>query len=812
MQQTLSLVSFGPGRRSDRPVHELVLTLEPGEAERLARLTPEQCQERLSGLHPVLRIDAGRIDLSALAPSPLASLYVGLVLALQRAAGHRVGEVGLIESSPVACRFWFEYEEPETSAQAVELAQQAITTVLDSNAARSNLAERIDRFLSEAGKRAMPVDVGAIAAAARQRGIPVLRMDRPPYDPIRGPFRLRPHGLLRLGHGHGQQTVDGTFAVSRSEPVFRLIRDRAALFGQMEKLGLPLAEAAADWQHSPNRAGRQAEALGYPVIVRSDRRGAGFRHAWPCQNRDQVAQMSTLALGSGQRVLVQRHAPGRAHEVLVAGGLFLACQVAVEEEGQRRWRRFEDLHESIRQLAEQLAATLDVGLLQMSVVTTDPAQPLAQSGGKIVDLDLAPRLDRLFSAGDPLLTKAAEDFIDWLFPEPAAARLPIIAVTGTNGKTTTTRLLASIAAAAGFRAGEAGSEGCWVAGEKVSDYEDGHIYGHTAVLDHPATEFAVLESTRGAVATSGLGFERCDAAICLNVTADHLGDLVGLERVEDLAELKRAIVERADRAIVLNADDRHCLAMAEMARGRRLGLVSLIQPAAALLARTGPGGAAAVLETVDDREWLVLHGDGQRCALMAADELPIAYAATARFNLENALHAALAAWLLGIEPKAIARGLVALPTGYDGVPGRLNFREDLPFRVCMDYAHNPGGIRALCEFVDRQNVSGRKILCFSSSNGNADELIRETGEAAAGHFDVYICKNFGLLFDRQPEESPGLLREGLIRGGVAPEQIQCVFDEFDAFDQALGMGRPGDLVVLIGGKRRQALWDHVMAF
>lgn len=811
MQKTVRLNYIGPGRRCDRPVHELALALSVEQSRCLNAFSIDQWRSRLAELHPALDLDVHGLEMDELLPSPLAFLYAGTALALQNAAGHQVGKAGLVESDSGTCRFWFEYEEPDTLEQVVALTQDLLAGLFSPTVTEVPLA-RIDEFLAQAAPRAMPPDTLAIQCAAKARGIPVARMDRPPYDPIQGSFRLRQNGLLRLGHGRGQHTVDGTMAVSRSEPVFRLVRDRAALFERLDGLGVPLPVSAPVWLLSSTRAGRQAESLGYPVVVRSDRRGTGSGHARVCRIREEVTWAATQALQSSRQVLIQRQVPGRVFEVLVAGGCLLTCLVESETEGARRWSRFDGVHDSIGQQAVELARKLDVGMLQMSVVTPDPARPLDQVGGAIVDVELAPRLDRLFPVDHPLLTQAADAFVDWLFPEPGASRIPVIAVTGTNGKTTTTRLLSSIASAAGFSVGEACSEGSRVAGEKVSDNEDGHVYGHLTALDNPATEFAVLESTRGAVATTGLGFENCDVAICLNVTADHVGDVVGLHHTEELAELKRNIVLRAGQAIVLNADDPHCLAMAEQAGDRRVGLVSLTQSAEKLLARAGTGGAAAVLEMMDGREWLVLHDHHQRTPLMAAEALPIAYDGAARFNLENALHAALAAWMLQIGSESIARGLAALSAGCRGVLGRLNFREDLSFRVCMDYAHNPAGIRALGEFVDRLHVSGRRILCFSASNANADELIRATGEAAAGHFDAYICKNFGLLYERQPQEGPHLLREGLIRGGVDPRNIQCVFDEFEAFDKALNMGRPGDLLVLIGGKRRQALWERVLSF
>jgi len=629
-------------------------------------------------------------------------------------------------------------------------------------------------------------------------------MDRPPFDPVEGNFRIRSNGLLRLGFGRRQHTVDGTFCVSRSQQVFSLVRDREALFEWIVAKGFSLPGVGAGrWCGATLKAARAADRLGYPVCLRTSQRDHHEPDRQPLADREAVVREAGRALQHSPRVLVQPWVAGTVLKVLVAGQRVIAVFECLEADGES-WQRA-DGHRGVQRLALELAGSLAVGLMTATLVGSRSGTSLDDPWA-VIDVELAPELDSVLSVGDSDLQRAAQAFVDWIFPDPEKARIPVIAVTGTNGKTTTTRMLERIMSAAGYVTGLACSDGSFVGGQVISEFEDGYLPGHLAVLDNPATEVAVLEATRGGAGSAGLGFDRCDVAACLNVTADHLNDFLGLRTVEELARLKRSILERA-RRVVLNADDEHCLAMIKPLGHRVSGMVSLSCSAEELHDAFGQAVVAGTVELVEGREWLVIGDGDRRVALVAVDEVPLAFGGAARHNVSNALAAAVAAWLMNESAETIAAGLRGLRAEFEMTPGRLNFFRKLPFEVCMDYAHNPAGVRALGQFVDRLPVGGRRIVCLSCSNENADDFIRDTAAAAAGHFDHYICKNFGDIFGRAPDEGPRLLCEGLLAAGVRPTAVTSVDgSEEDGVNTALRMGRPGDLVVIVGGKRRQALW------
>lgn len=814
MLETVCFCYAGPNRRSDLTVIERAFALEPAEARRLADSSPGAWPARLEAAHPALAGAAAwetqPLDDGGARSEQLARLYARICVSLQRAAAHPVAQAGVLTPCANDCfRVFFEYEEPETGMEAARIAQAALETLLVADdddtpgeQELSSLAGRVERFLAQARPRAMPADSRAIEEAARHRGVPCLRMDRPPFDPVEGDFRIRPNGLLRLGFGHRQHTVDGTFCVSRSEAVFSLIRDREALFEWLAARGFALPEAGP-WCGAPLKAARLADRAGYPVCLRTSRRGRGGSRARRLDDREAVLREAGRALQQSPRVLVQPFVRGTNVKVVVAGQRETTVFECRQADGEG-WRRA-DGHRAARGLALELARSLNVGLMTVTLVLPGEGAA-AEPASTVIDVELAPELDRLFTPGGDDLGQAARAFVDWIFPDPDAARIPVLAVTGTNGKTTTTRMLERIMSAAGHATGLACSDGAYIDGERISEFEDGYLPGHLSVLDNPGTEVAVLEATRGGAGSTGLGFDRCDVAACLNVTADHLNDYLGVRTVSELARLKRSILERSGK-VVVNADDEQCRAMLGPLGDRVSGMVSLSRSAEDLQDAFGRDLAFGVVAPVDGREWLAIGEGARRFDVLPVDEIPLAFGGAARQNVSNALAAAVIAWLMNESIEAIAAGLRGLRADFDATPGRLNFFRELPFDVCMDFAHNPDGVRALGEFVDRLPVDGRRIACLSCSNRNDDDLIRETAAAAAGHFDHYICKNFSKIFERTPDEGPELLREGLLAAGVSPDAVTCVADsEPEGVKAALAMGRPGDLVVIVGGKNRQQLW------
>ncbi|MFW5927504.1 MAG: Mur ligase family protein, partial [Wenzhouxiangella sp.] len=385
---------------------------------------------------------------------------------------------------------------------------------------------------------------------------------------------------------------------------------------------------------------------------------------------------------------------------------------------------------------DRIAGMFDLGCMSITLIR-DGGEDAGQ--WSVVDVDFAPRLDRI---PDPaLLESAAERFMAWLFPAGSAGRIPIAAVTGTNGKTTTAFMLERILRESGKATGLACSTGSFVSGRPVSQFEDGYLPGHLTVLDNRVVEAAVLETTRGGALTTGIGFDSCEVAACLNVAADHLDPGMGIATVAQLAAVKRWIVERARRA-VLNADDSRCLEMAESVRGRLVTLVSLELPARTLLAMAGAEGAACVIESSADGDWIVLYEGETRVPVVAVDAIPTAFGGRAVHNVSNAMHAVAMAHALGVEPRFMAAGLAAVDPDAESLPARLNPYRVNGMDILVDYAHNPHALARLVQFTDRWEVGGRRIIALSLPADRGDDFLLEGVAEVAGHFDLYVCKNY----------------------------------------------------------------------
>ncbi len=486
------------------------------------------------------------------------------------------------------------------------------------------------------------------------------------------------------------------------------------------------------------------------------------------------------------------------HAVAVNGRVWTLAGAAVDGA-----RRAVEPHDSVTRQALGLHEELGRAPLVLTFRTPDPSRALAETGGGALDFDLAPPLDDLFGAdgmGPPV-----EALLDWLFPPGSRFRMPVIAVTGTNGKTTTCRMISHILHRAGLKPGLVCTNGVFLNGRRVNDADSSSRNGHLEVLTSREVDAAVLETHHRGIMIRGFAFDDCEVGVCLNVTEDHLGEATGIRSVEEMAVVKRALVERASGTAILNADDAHCMAMPGHLRAGKLGLVSMERSADEL--RKQAGGrplACCVLERVDGREWMVLHAGGRRLPVIPVERIPATFDGTARFMVCNAMHAALAAQQLGIDVQKIAAALAIFSTGRDTTPGRLNVFDDLPFRVIMDFAHNPDGMRRLAEFADGQATGGRKIVAFAGTAGRPDDMHRRTARSLAGHFDLYVCKEYAPRDGFEVAGVAPVLKSALVESGVDEHRImvtgwgrEAVFAIFDACE-------PGDLLFLLLGFVEQA--------
>ncbi len=468
------------------------------------------------------------------------------------------------------------------------------------------------------------------------------------------------------------------------------------------------------------------------------------------------------------------------------------------------------VHPDNRDMAERaiMAVGLDVGGVDFLI--DDITRSYKDIGGAIVEVNAAPgfRMHVAPSEGQP--RDVAGKVIDMLFPNGEETRIPIAAITGTNGKTTTSRMLGHIMKTSGKIVGMTSTDGVYVDG-KLS--VKGDMTGPTSaqiVLRDPMVDFAVMETARGGLVRSGLGYQRSNVAACLNVSADHLG-LGGINTVEELAVVKRVVVESATDTAVLNADDINCLKMADYADAGTIFYVTTNPGNSLVKEHIQAGGKAIVLETGMNGEMLTIYDNGLHIPVLWSHLIPATLEGKAVFNVQNAMFAAAMAYSFGVDLDNIRHGLRTFDTSYFQAPGRMNVYDEHPFKVILDYGHNPAALQAVAALASQLEVTGRRICVVSMPGDRRDEDVADAGAALAEHFDQFICKADDRRRGRGHDEIPQLLRRALIDAGTGDEKITIIPDEVEAVNTALEMAVPGDLVVIFGDDTTRC-WKQIVYF
>jgi len=394
---------------------------------------------------------------------------------------------------------------------------------------------------------------------------------------------------------------------------------------------------------------------------------------------------------------------------------------------------------------------------------------------------------------------AAEKLVEQLFRSNTPVHMPIIAITGTNGKTTTTRMIDHIMSVAGQKAGMVCTDGVFINGQSLYKGDQSARVGHLKVLTNKSVDFAVLETHHRGILLDGFAFRRCDVAVCLNVSEDHLG-YGHIETVEQMAEIKSALPQRARQGVVLNADNKHCVNMLKKVIAKKVCLVSMESNRAELVDRYGDFiNCCCVLEMTDGQNCLVIYNGENRLPVMTVSSIPACFDGSARFNVSNAMHAVAASYLSGVDIETIKSAMGDFRSSYENTPGRLNVFDDLPFRVVMDFAHNPDGMHKICEFVDQQYVPGRKLVAFAGTVTRRDDTIRHMAHSIAGHFDFYFCKEHIRADGTQPRLVAPILQQGLIEKGVDEDQTAVTTNGKDVIFKIFDSCQPGDLLTMLMG-------------
>jgi cyanophycin synthetase len=514
--------------------------------------------------------------------------------------------------------------------------------------------------------------------------------------------------------------------------------------------------------------------------------------------RDESLPVHTLvALPLDERTERWLAREGRTFDTVPAAGETVALRgTANISTGGTSIDRTDEIHPRNAALCEFVAAAVGLDVAGIDVLTPDIGVPFDENGAAIIEVNASPgiRMHTDPDAGTPRDVPGA--VIDMLYPPDAEWSIPVIAVTGTNGKTTTTRLIAHLFRHAGNVVGFTTTDGVYHQGQLLKEGDLTGPFAASMVLGDPRVEVAVLETARGGI-LRGLGFEHCDVGVVMNVTSDHLG-MRGIDTLEQLAEVKALIpaaVKPGGHA-VLNADDPRVLAMRDHTPGETL-LFSLDAASPEVARHVAAGGTAV---TVDDdgagRETIVIRAGADRVAVAPADDVPLTLGGAARFQLQNVLAAVAAAHAQGLSAEEIRGGLDTFLPSDATTPGRMNLLRTARGRVVVDYAHNPAAVRALAEFA-RRSGARRSIGLVSMPGDRRDEDLRELGRAAAG-FDYVIAKEHPkYLRGRAAGEVARLIGEGLADAGTPPERWEAILSEPDAVEHALGMMRDGDLVLVV---------------
>lgn len=766
----------------------------------------------------------------------------------------------------------FEYEEERVGLEAADLALKFLTSLLpddlvapDDRIKDFDFAEELESFIRSAQRLALGPSTASLVKAAKDRDIPYMRLNNHSSLIQLGHGRYQKRIQATITSETNYISVE--LASDKDEtnrilselglPVPRqyLVRSREGALRAAKRLGYPVVVKPLDGNHGRGISieleedDHILEAFDFAkehsrsrsIIVETFIRG--FDHRMLVVNGDLVAVSKRVpghVVGDGkstvselidevnsdprrgvghEKVLTRLELDTKAIEhleekdytpetVLEDGEVLYLRSTANLSTGGTAIDVTDIVHPDNREMAVRAVKAIGLDIGGVDFLSPDISQSYKDNGAGICEINAAPgfRMHVAPSEGKP--RDVAGAVMDMLFPENSPARIPMISITGTNGKTTTSRMVSHIFKMSGNTVGLATTDGVYINGNLTVKGDLTGPMSAQMVLRDPTVDVAVLETARGGMVRSGMGYRHCDIGAVLNISADHLG-LRGVDTLEDMARVKRLVVEIARDTAVLNADDEHCLKMAEHTDAKNICYVTMHATHPLVKEHIRVGGRAVVLEQGINGHMITIYEKSAHIPLMWTHLIPATMEGKAMHNVNNAMFAAAIAFSMGQSLEDIRHGLSSFSTSFSQAPGRMNVFDEHPFKVILDYGHNPAAFRAMTGLVDQLTPSGKRIGVFAVPGDRRDEDVEEAARIIAGHYDHYICKRDDSLRGRGPDEIPKMMQAALIENGVAKKDISVIPSEEEAVDTALNMAEAGDLVVIFGDDSTRC-WKQII--
>jgi len=796
-----------------------------------------------------------------------------VALELQNVAGSDVtyGRTRSIDDKPGFYNMVFQYKDAAVGREASRLALQLIFSLLpdelradEAPGADWDFEEERDRFIRYAQRREFGPSTGSLVKAAEERDIPWLRLNQ--YSLVQfgqGRYQQRIQATttgrtsnIAVDLASDKEETNGILRdLGLPVPQQLLVRTRRDAIRAAERVGYPVVLKPLAGNHgrgvsinlrTPDEvetAFDKASEHGKTILVESYIEG--FDHRLLVVNGDLVAAAKRVpghVVGDGKHsigelvdIVNEDPRRGVGHEKVLTRLEFdhqaerLLAKLGYDHETVPEKDEFvylrstanlstggtaidvtDVIHPDNREMAIRAINAIDLDIGGVDFLTKDITESYREAGGGICEVNAGPgfRMHVAPSEGTP--RDVAGPVIDMLFPPETPSRIPIAAVTGTNGKTTTSRMLAHILKMSGLTVGLTSTDGVYIDGKLSVPGDMTGPVSAQMILRDPSVDAAVMETARGGMIRSGLGFHECNVAGCLNIASDHLG-LRGIDTLEQLAEVKRVPIEIATDAAVLNADDPLCLQMADYTDAEKVCYVTM-NPAHPLVKRhIQAGGQAFVLEQGMNGHLITIYDSETHTPLLWTHLIPATIEGRALHNVQNAMFAAALAYNLDIGIEDIRQGLRTFDSTFFQAPGRMNIYDEHPFRVILDYAHNGAAVKVMCDLVDRFDVEGKRTVVLSAPGDRRDDDIREIAEIAAGHFDHFVCRCDDNRRGRGQDEIAVMLKNRLLEKGVAADQIEVIPDEQEATTRALELAQTGDLLLVLGDNTKRT-WKQIIYF